>query len=146
MLKSRITLLLTSLFISLALFVSSLFLVILNIEKPQAQPVDVHKSGVLKVTSSGQWYVLNNVNHTPHGLATVTQTSNYITVSYDSCLNGKYTSSVDSDDSLVLSDIMVGASVSNCSMRIYMSKDGSRINPSSVTGSGAAIWIYVLGF
>lgn len=100
--------------------------------------------GILRKTG-GTWSILDDANHTPVGLSSVSADATKLTVTYSSTFAETGAVSVTVDETWAAS-YLVGASVGLSSMDIYI-KDltGSAVNPTSVAdAAGANIWIRAL--
>lgn len=100
--------------------------------------------GILRPDSQGQWYLLNDTDHVPQGISSITQTSTYIRVNH-SCFSKIYTGYADPDETLVMNNVDSGFGAGLCYSIIFLAKNGSAVNPNTINYSGSNIWFYLTG-
>jgi hypothetical protein len=88
--------------------------------------------GVLRNTGTG-WYVLDDANHTPLGIASVDDSTGDIVLTYDFTASATITSIVALDESFARTGLKIGASVGNTSLTI------ETYHPLEVQTGGAAV-------
>lgn len=101
------------------------------------------RMGVVRTSPGGVWSLLDDKNHSPIGLVSVTQTNDYVEVFYQHTCTQVFSAAVTPDESLAALDIRVGASVRLESVRVYLYGVGGRITPSTVTGNGINFFVKI---
>ncbi len=99
----------------------------------------------LRNTGSG-WAVLDDADHTPIGVASVSVSSTAITVNYDFTAATIHTNIVTVDETFATTptQYLVGASSGLSSMVIYMSVAGTPgvVDPTTVVSATGNLWVY----
>jgi len=101
--------------------------------------------GVVRATADGTWVLLSNSSHAPYNIASISQTGDYVVVTYNPTFTKVHYSAITPDDSLVITNRDVGASVGLHESYVYIAQDGVKVNPSTVTSPGANFWFYMEG-
>lgn len=142
-------------FIALIIALVSIFALLsptLPIQKTGATEYEVVEfGGILRVNSSGTWYLFSDTYHNPINLGTVTQDSDSIIVDYTSGIDRVNWISISPDESLVLRHVDTGGSVWIEDVNIFLAKDGVIKNPNTFNSTNYPeyasinIWIYIRG-
>lgn len=101
-------------------------------------------AGTLRPDGLGDWYVLDDDEHTPlGGLAVVNVSTTSITVSFGPC-DEINTFVVGTDDVLGRLNWTCGASVGLSTAIIFMGNNAGPVNPQLVSNTSANLWVYGL--
>ena len=102
---------------------------------------------VLRNTGSG-WFAIDDADHTPIGVSSVSTSSTAITVNYNFTATTIHTNIVTVDDTFATTptQYLVGASSGMSSMVIYLGIAGTPgvVNPTTVVSSTGNLWVYGL--
>lgn len=89
---------------------------------------------LLRNTGSG-WYIISDTDHKPLGVSTVDTNSDHIRVHYDFTANDVHTLVAAPDETYILSDVQVGASIGLSYANIYFKRVGTTgwLDPTTLT-------------
>ena len=89
---------------------------------------------LLRNVGSG-WYIISDSDHHPKGVTSVAMHSDHITLNYDFTAKEVHTFVTVVDETYILSDLLVGASVGMTFADIYFKRVGTAgwLNPASLT-------------
>jgi hypothetical protein len=101
---------------------------------------------ILRNTGSG-WFILDDADHTPIGVTSVSESSTAITLTYDFTASQVRTFIVAPDETFaVTNQYLVGASVGLSTAVIQVSVAGTPgvVDPTTIVSSGGNFWVYGL--
>lgn len=108
------------------------------------QPYEI--GGTIRPGSNGEWYLLSDSEHVPvHLSGQVVMGSDYIRVYFSGRLTHINWTAITTDETLAIWGYTCGGSVNMDHVNIYIGKNGQAVNPRTITGSTANIWLYIRG-
>lgn len=130
----------------IVLFLLLMFLTLQLPKEHEGQATATYNSyGVIRATDTGKWVLLSNSTHAAKNIVSVTQNDSSIVVTFKPKYVKVHYTTTTPDETLVVNDYNVGASIGLNTATIYIAKSGQKVNPNQVKMPGANIWFYVEG-
>lgn len=103
----------------------------------------VFVKGTIRRTGTNTWEALDDATHRPEGFATITANSTAVTVNYATAGDAVITGSATPDETLAAAGIVCGPSIGLTSAVIKFGRNGSLINPDTISNANANVWISI---